>query len=249
LRHESHSLASLDGVLRDMKAMIRNAPEENVREEIKTQERPTLSSRQGSTSRLASGSAKLSSRPSTSRSSTGLRGQRVPAVGTSVTEDRSLSARRSARLTVPTTRSMGRQRSQDELDFAVCEAIAKRGATPPRDRSGAAQGRTDPTPPWERESRKPLESLEAGNTEPDLGPAMPWARGGSVRNLQDGDQDWKTLQSSWNNAIANDTSKASHGSGGHSQRPLSRGVLSAKRSSASENHMSNANTSGLGFIF
>jgi hypothetical protein len=56
--------------------------------------------------------------------------------------------------------------------------------------------------------------------------------------LVDADQDWKKYD-------FNSASKV-NGVGGH-QRQLSRSGSQAKR--ASENHMSNANISGLGFIF
>jgi hypothetical protein len=270
LRHESHSLACLDDVLREMKAMIKHAPDESYRErEDNKQERER--------SRPAASKASCGSRPGSSRSATrsttGLRGHRAAAVGRGgdTTEDRSPSTQRSSRRHAGPTRTehaererrtMGRQRSHDELDFAVAEAfeLGLHGSDLPMKRTpqrGERAGHGEREREAWVESRKPLESMEpehvsprkGANNHPDLGPPMPWSRGGSVRNLQDGDQDWKNLQSSWNSAIVNGNGKV-HGSGGQSQRQLSRNGSSVKRTSASENHnMSHANISGLGFVF
>lgn len=246
-RHEPQSLASLDEVLREMKAMIRSAPDgisDSMREDIKAQER----------SRQAAVAAKVSSanvRPvvRTSRTSTGTGrqvGHRAAAVGRGAdtgTDDRSPSAQRSAQRRHPSQRSdraehrtMSRQRSQldDELDFATAENYAMGGSqrTPQRGDRGHTEA---PTPPWEQ-SRKPLETLEPeGNNDADLGPPVPWARGSSMKNLQGGYHDYNSA------AIGN---AKVHGVGGHHQRQLSRSGSTAKRVAANENHIS-----GLGFIF
>lgn len=270
MRHQSHSLASLDGVLREMKAMIRNAPDDALREErLKHTGMAKTSS-----------SSKLSSRGS-ARHSTGLRGHRAAAVGRGheTTEDRSPSSQRAShRRHPPSARTeRGEERrstsrgpcSHDELDFAVSEPFAADNAVHVNvEVVGHGEA---PTPPW-AEARRPLESLEPESVPSperdgrgqadrhaqghadrhgqgqDLGPPVPWARGSSVRTLQDGDQDWKTLQSSWNSAVATGSGKA-HASGAH-QRQISRTNSSAKRATAaSENDTSNRNNSGLGFIF
>jgi hypothetical protein len=65
----------------------------------------------------------------------------------------------------------------------------------------------------------------------------------AVKSFVEGEQDWKSLQSNFNIAS---TGKVSSTGGPH-QRQLSRSGSSVKR--ASENHISNANISGLGFPF
>merc|ERR1719240_2501634 len=123
-------------------------------------------SRTAATLSKASSQSKLSSR--SIRPSTGLRGHRAAAVGRGAdtsTDDRSPSAQRASQRRHPPQRSenraSSRQRSHDELDFAVapsCEANAASGAhhTPRRQRHNEAS--SAPTPPW-AEPRKPLESL------------------------------------------------------------------------------------------
>jgi len=257
LRPESHSLASLDDVLREMKAMIRNAPDgigDATREEItvKAQER----ARQAATaSKTASSTSKTGVR-SSSRPSTGLRGHRAAAVGRgadTATDDRSPSSQRAShRRQAPLrsdrseNRGIGRQRSHDELDFAVSEPfnILEHGThnTPPRGGHGGEAAA--PAAPW-AESRKPLQALEPEDANsPDRGPPMPWAQGTSARLLQDGDQDWKSLQSNWNSAMVNGVGQKPVQSTGCQQRHLSRSGSSVKRAPTSEN-----NISGLGFIF
>jgi serine/threonine protein kinase len=242
-RHESHSLASLDGVLREMKAMMRNVPDDSFRDEAKTQERSrhVASSKASATKQM--GSIRSSTRP-------GLRGHRASGIGRGgeTNDDRSPSQRATHRRQPTRTersehRSMGRQRSHDELDFAVSEPFAVDNAHTPQGGDSHCQA---PTPPW-AESRRPLEALEPeGMPSPDLGPPVPWSREKSVRTLLEGDQDWKNLQSSWNSAVINGHGK---GNGGH-HRQLSRTNSSAKRTQAvSENHSSNSHPSGLGFIF
>lgn len=247
LRHES--LASLDEVLREMKALLRNAPErdnEAVREAM--QER--FMSRPASTViKTSSSQAKLSAR-SIPRPSIGLRGHRAAAVGRgadTTTDDRSPSTQRavsSQRRLAPQrsdgtgNRSSSRQRSHDELDFAVPEPhLAADHQTPRRHRQAEAQAA--PTPPW-ADSRKPLETLDDnGNSAP----AVPWSRGGSDiarpgRSVQDIDQDWRHSQD-WTSANSK-----------YHQRPLARCSSQVKRTAASENHPAKPGLSaGLGFIF
>lgn len=245
LKHDPHSLSSLDDVLREMKAMLRNAPDEvgdSFREDVKAQDRTRSS---GSGLKASASSTKLGSRGA--RTGGGLRGHRGGAIGRGAdthTDERSPSSQRVSQRRH--TAHHGRQRSHDELDFAVCEPSmgGPLHCTQPRGSNAEARGEA-PTPPW-TESRKPLESLEPEGAAPDMGPPTPWAKGGSVRTLQDGDQDWQKLQSNFHSATIQNNGKV-HGSGGHLQRQLSRSGSSAKR--ASENHMSNANISGLGFIF
>lgn len=238
LRHES--LASLDDVLREMKALLRNAPEcDNVPEPLKVQER-SVSRSAAPVVRTSASQSKLSSR-GTSRPSTGLRGHRAAAVGRgadTTTDDRSPSAQRGSQRRHPPQRSAenrasSRQRSHDELDFAVPEpmgpGVGGTHHTPRRQRHGEAAAA--PTPPW-AESRKPLESLEVdGNS---AGPPVPWARGGSTRNLHVSEQDWKHLQQPGIMLPS---------------RPLTRSSSQVKRAAASENNAANTSLSGLGFIF
>lgn len=255
-RHDS--LASLDDVLREMKAMIRNAPEE--RDEVK-QER----SRQHIATKVSSNS-KPSGSKSGSRLSGGLRGHRAAAVGrgAETSDDRSPSCgpssqsarapfRRnpsSARTERGEHRTVGRQRSHDELDFAVSEPFpdTESRRTPQRG-EGSARGEAHASV-W-AESRKPLESLEPeeGNSpRKDLGPPLSWARKASAMSLRDGEQDWKHLQFSWNSATGNSGEKA-HNTGGHHQRQLPRTGSTVRRAAASENSICNANISGLGLAF
>lgn len=252
-RHDPQSLASLDDVLREMKAMLRNAPDEAA--DAIREDKP----RHSGSLKASASSSKLTSRGS--RLGGSLRGHRGGDVGRGAdthTEDRSPSSRRLSHRRHTThraevmehehsehaqlgSRSTRRQRSHDELDFAVCEPSlgGLRQRTPTKSSHVEA-----PRPPWE-EGRKPLESLEPEGAAQDIGPPTPWARGGSVRTLQDGDQDWQKLQSSFHSATLNNGKV--HGPGGNQQRQLSRSGSSAKRTS--ENHMANANISGLGFIF
>jgi len=237
--------------------MIRNAPDgigDATREEItvKAQER----ARQAATaSKTASSTSKTGVR-SSSRPSTGLRGHRAAAVGRgadTATDDRSPSSQRAShRRQAPLrsdrseNRGIGRQRSHDELDFAVSEPfnILEHGThnTPPRGGHGGEAAA--PAAPW-AESRKPLQALEPEDANsPDRGPPMPWAQGTSARLLQDGDQDWKSLQSNWNSAMVNGVGQKPVQSTGCQQRHLSRSGSSVKRAPTSEN-----NISGLGFIF
>jgi len=251
-RHES--LASLDEVLREMKELLKKAPEGNdpLRDEPKLQERQ----RTAATASRTSSHAKLSGR-SSSRPSTGLRSHRVTTARAAEAEDRSPSShrvtqRRQALARNSENRASSRQRSHDELDFAVSEAIKASQAlqdggahhTPRRSRhTSHGEAPSAPTPPW-TEQRKPLETLDVDHNSPDRGPTMPWARGGSARNLHEPEQDWKQIQSNWN------ASKV-HGSLGHHQRQLVRSSSMVKRAShaASENLATNPSLSALGFIF
>jgi len=242
LRHGSHSLASLDEVLREMKAMIRNGRDEfseAFRDDVKAQDR----SRQAAAASKTSAERKPSARGS--RLSIGLRGQRVAAVGRAcdaAADDRS-PTRASARRSLVQRSGIGRQPSRDELDFAViAEPFAMGGGqTLQRDLHGAEahairglQHSEAPTPPW-AEARKPLESLEPEESNsPDRGPPMPWGRGAYAKTtLNDADQE--------------QFQKVTGAASVH--RQLSRSGSAVKRASTSENHTSNANIPGLGFIF
>lgn len=249
LRHES--LASLDEVLREMKALLRNAPERD-NEAVREAQEQSMSRPAATVIKTSSSHAKPLSARSITRPSIGLRGHRAAAVGRAAdmtVDDRSPSSARavSSQRRLPPQRSDGsgnrstsRQRLDDELDFAVPEPImAADHQTPRRHRQGEAQ--SAPTPPW-ADSRKPLETLEDnGNSAP----AVPWARGGSARNVQDIDQDWRHSQD-WTSAHSSKV----HGTGGYHQRPLARCGSQVKRTAASENHPAKPSLSaGLGFIF
>jgi len=119
-RHES--LASLDDVLREMKALLRNVPEagnDSLREE---RSRPAAAVPKVSTSH-----SKLSSRGSigSARTSIGLRGHRAAAVGRGAdtsTDDRSPSAHRAAPRRQPpqrTDRAENRASSRQRLASGV----------------------------------------------------------------------------------------------------------------------------------
>lgn len=241
-RHESHqSLSSLDDVLREMKAMLRSAPddlENSIREDRPKPSIGPSKASVGSTkvvariARSSTGSRSQRGLAATSRGADGNADERSPSSQRLASQRRLLLQRTERGERSETARGAHRQRSQDELDFAVCEASH---TTPPRGGSEHA-----PTPPWVE--RKPLESLEPEGSASPV-PRPPWARVTAAKPFVEGEQDWKSLQSNYNLTANGKVS----GTGGPHQRQLSRSGSSVKR--ASENHISNANISGLGFPF
>mmetsp|Transcript_5651 Transcript_5651/g.9449 ORF Transcript_5651/g.9449 Transcript_5651/m.9449 type:complete len:1003 (+) Transcript_5651:184-3192(+) len=249
-RHDAHSLSSLDDVLREMKAMLRSGGEgADPRDDGKGEGRM----------RHASGASKGSSKQAAQKGVRGgPRGTSGRGADSTGADDRSPSAHRAS-----SQRARHQRSHHDELDFATCEphtghtlprgtpprGTLPRSSTPPRSNTRSAA--TDaPTPPW-AESRKPLESLQPeDNTSP--APLAPWhesrineRRSGSVRNLSNAEQDWKTLQSNFHAAIGTHGGAKVRGSGG-SHRHATRSGSSAKRTS--ENHAANS-MSGLGFMY